>query len=337
MTSSSVRVGVIGAGRIGKIHAGNIATRISSAALVAVADVNAKAAEELGAKWNAKAIADYHAILDDKTIQAVAICSSTDTHAKIVQEAAAAGKHIFCEKPIDHTLEKIDAALAAVNKAGVKLQIGFNRRFDSNFRKVRELVASGKIGKPHILRITSRDPAPPPIEYIKVSGGIFLDMTIHDFDMARYLMGSEVTQVFVAGGVMVDPKIGEAGDLDTAITTLWFANGAIGTIDNSRQAVYGYDQRVEVLGSDGMAAVSNNLPDTHVHSTRDGVYSSKPLYFFLERYTESFVNEMSEFIESVRSNTATAVTGADGRAPVVIGMAALKSYKENRPVKLSEI
>ncbi|MBI5713759.1 MAG: inositol 2-dehydrogenase [Chloroflexi bacterium] len=337
MTTSSVRVGVIGAGRIGKIHAGNIATRIPIATLVAVADVNAQAAEELGAKWNAKALADYHAILDDKTIQAVAICSSTDTHAKIVQEAAAAGKHIFCEKPIDHTLEKIDAALAAVNKAGVKLQIGFNRRFDSNFRKVRELVASGKIGKPHILRITSRDPAPPPIEYIKVSGGIFLDMTIHDFDMARYLMGSEVTQVFVAGGVMIDPKIGEAGDLDTAITTLWFANGAIGTIDNSRQAVYGYDQRVEVLGSEGMAAVSNNLPDTHVHSTRDGVYSSKPLYFFLERYTESFVNEMSEFIESVGKNTPTPVTGADGRAPVVIGMAALKSYKENRPVGISEI
>ncbi len=337
MTTSSVRVGVIGAGRIGKIHAGNIATRIPSATLVAVADVNAQAAEELAAKWNAKAVADYHEILDDRRIQAVAICSSTDTHAKIVQEAAAAGKHIFCEKPIDHTLEKIDAALAAVNKAGVKLQIGFNRRFDSNFKKVRELVASGKIGKPHILRITSRDPAPPPIEYVKVSGGIFLDMTIHDFDMARYLMGSEVTQVFVAGGVMIDPKIGEAGDIDTAITTLWFANGAIGTIDNSRQAVYGYDQRVEVLGSEGMAAVSNNLPDTHVHSTRDGVYSSKPLYFFLERYTESFVNEMSEFIESVRNNTPTPVTGADGRAPVVIGMAALKSYKENRPVKLSEI
>jgi myo-inositol 2-dehydrogenase/D-chiro-inositol 1-dehydrogenase len=336
MTTSSVRVGVIGAGRIGKIHAGNIATRIPGATLVAVADVNAKAAEELAAKWNAKALADYHAILDDKTIQAVAICSSTDTHAKIVQEAAAAGKHIFCEKPIDHTLEKIDAALTAVNKAGVKLQIGFNRRFDSNFKKVRELVANGKIGKPHILRITSRDPAPPPLEYVKVSGGIFLDMTIHDFDMARYLMGSEVTQVFVAGGVMIDPKIGEAGDLDTAITTLWFANGALGAIDNSRQAVYGYDQRVEVLGSEGMAAVSNNLPDTHVHSTRDGVYSSKPLYFFLERYTESFVNEMSEFIESVGKGTPTPVTGADGRAPVVIGMAALKSYKENRPVKIPE-
>lgn len=337
MTTSSVRVGVIGAGRIGKIHAGNIATRIPNATLVAVADVNAKAAEELGAKWNAKAVADYHAILDDKTIQAVAICSSTDTHAKIVQEAAAAGKHIFCEKPIDHTLEKIDAALAAVNKAGVKLQIGFNRRFDSNFKKVRELVAQGKIGKPHILRITSRDPAPPPIEYVKVSGGIFLDMTIHDFDMARYLMGSEVTQVFVAGGVMVDPKIGEAGDIDTAITTLWFANGAIGTIDNSRQAVYGYDQRVEVFGTEGMAAVSNNLPDTHVHSTRDSVTSSKPLYFFLERYTESFAEELLQFVESVRTNTPTPVTGADGRAPVVIGMAALKSYKENRPVKISEI
>jgi myo-inositol 2-dehydrogenase/D-chiro-inositol 1-dehydrogenase len=154
--------------------------------------------------------------------------------------------------------------------------------------------------------------------------------------MARYLMGSEVTQVFVAGGVMIDPKIGEAGDLDTAITTLWFANGALGAIDNSRQAVYGYDQRVEVLGSEGMAAVSNNLPDTHVHSTRDGVYSSKPLYFFLERYTESFVNEMSEFIESVGKGTPTPVTGADGRAPVVIGMAALKSYKENRPVKIPE-
>jgi len=337
-TKNNLRFGVIGAGRIGKIHAENLATRIPGVEATTIADVDLKAAQETATKLRIPTVVeDYHAILSDPTIDAVAICSSTDTHARIVIEAAQAGKHIFCEKPIDHDLSKIDAALEAVEKAGVKLQIGFNRRFDPNFRKVRSMVADGKIGDVQILRITSRDPAPPPVSYVKVSGGMFLDMTIHDFDMARYLSGSEVEEVYTAAGVMVDPGIGEAGDVDTAVITLRFANGAIGTIDNSRKAVYGYDQRVEVFGSNGMVQAHNNTPDQDVYFNADGVHSAKPLYFFLERYMESFVVEMKEFVQSIRENTSPPVTGIDGRIPVVIGMAAKKSYLEHRPVRLSEI
>jgi myo-inositol 2-dehydrogenase/D-chiro-inositol 1-dehydrogenase len=336
--TKNLRVGVIGAGRIGKIHAQNLATRIHGAEVVTIADVDLKAAQDLAAQVHIPtAVDDYRVILTDPTIEAVAICSSTDTHARIVVETAQAGKHIFCEKPIDLQLDKIDAALEAVEKAGVKLQIGFNRRFDPNFRKVRTMVAEGKIGTPHIIRITSRDPAPPPLSYVKVSGGLFLDMTIHDFDMARYLSGSEVEEVYTAAGVMVDPAIGEAGDVDTAVITLRFANGAIGTIDNSRKAVYGYDQRVEVFGSEGMVQAHNNTPDNDVYFNQEGVHSAKPLYFFLERYMESFISEMKEFVQSIREDKTPPVTGLDGRIPVVIGMAAKKSYMEHRPVKLSEI
>jgi myo-inositol 2-dehydrogenase/D-chiro-inositol 1-dehydrogenase len=338
MTNKILRIGVIGAGRIGKIHAESIETRTPGAELAAIADVNLGVAKETAVKFNVPVVTDnYHDILNDATIDAVAICSATETHAQIVLEAAQAGKHIFCEKPIDHSLEKIDAALAAVEKAGVKLQIGFNRRFDANFRKVREMVVDGKIGKPHILRITSRDPGPPPIEYIKVSGGMFLDMTIHDFDMARYLVGSEVEEVYTAAGVMVDPAIGEAGDVDTAVITLKFANGAIGTIDNSRKAAYGYDQRVELFGSDGMVSVSNNAPNNHVYSNGNGVHSEKPLHFFLERYMDSFVAEMQEFVAAVLEDNVPPVVGEDGRIPVIMAMAAAKSSQENRPVVLSEI
>lgn len=333
-----LRIGVIGAGRIGKIHAESIATRIPEAELAGVADVDLAMAEETAVKFNVQMVtANYHDILNDPTIDAVAICSATDTHAQIVREAAFAGKHIFCEKPIDHHLEKIDAALVAVEEAGVKLQIGFNRRFDANFRKVREMIVDGKVGELHILRITSRDPAPPPIAYVQVSGGMFLDMTIHDFDMARYLVGSEVEEVYVAAGVMVDPAIGAAGDVDTAVITLKFENGTIGTIDNSRKAVYGYDQRVEVFGSAGMVAVTNNLPNTHIYSNAEGVHSEKPLYFFLERYMDSFVVEMQEFVQAVLKDETPPIVGVDGRIPVVMGMAARRSYLENRPVKLSEI
>lgn len=333
-----IRVGVIGAGRIGKIHAGNLATRIPGVEVVAIADPIAGAAKELAEKLHvATYYEDYRKILEDKSIDAVAICSSTDTHARFMTEAAEAGKHIFCEKPVDHSLEKIDAALAAVKKAGVKCQIGFNRRFDPNFKKVRQMVNEGKVGEVQILRITSRDPAPPPVSYVKVSGGMFLDMTIHDFDMARYLSGSEVVEVYASGGVMVDPGIGEAGDIDTAVITLKFANGAIGTIDNCRKAVYGYDQRVEVFGSKGMVAVANNTANSSVYSNEDGVVSEKPLYFFLERYMDSFIAEMADFIDAIREDKPTPVTALDGRKPVVIAMAANKSLKENRPVKLSEI
>jgi len=333
-----IRVGVIGAGRIGKIHAENLATRIPGVVVSAIADINQQAAQALAEKLHVvNALSDYRKIIEDKDIDAVAVCSSTDTHADLIIAAANAGKHVFCEKPVDHSLDRIDKAINAVSKAGVQCQIGFNRRFDPNFKKLHDLVQTGKIGDLHILRITSRDPAPPPAEYVKLSGGMFLDMTIHDFDMARFLSGSEVEEVYAIGEVRVDPAIGAAGDIDTAVITLKFANGAIGTIDNSRKAVYGYDQRAEVFGSGGMAATANNTPNSSVYSNADGVVSEKPLYFFLERYMESFVAEMRDFINAIREGNPTPVNVFDGRKPVVIAMAATRSMLENRPVKLSEI
>lgn len=335
---NDLRIGVIGAGRIGKIHAENLTRRIPGATVVAIADPALEAARETAERLRIPlAMADHHEILSDPEVDAVVICSSTNTHACIICEAAEAGKHIFCEKPISYDLAQIDESLSAVNKAGVKLQVGFNRRFDPNFRNVREMVAAGKIGEPHIIHITSRDPAPPPIEYIKVSGGIFFDMTIHDFDMARYLIGSEVEEIFVAGAVRVDPNIGQVGDIDTAVITLRFRNGTIGTIDNSRKAVYGYDQRVEVFGSEGMVMTLNNMPDSNIYSNAEGVHSAKPLYFFLERYTESFIAEMKAFVECILTDRQPPVTGVDGRIPVLLGMAAKKSYQENRPVQVSEV
>jgi myo-inositol 2-dehydrogenase/D-chiro-inositol 1-dehydrogenase len=337
-TPLPLRFGVIGAGRIGKLHAENLATRIPGACVARIADPIMASARDTSTRLSIPTFgADYHDLLNDPEIDAVAICSSTDTHAQIIAEAARAGKQIFCEKPIAFDLAKIDEALEAVRQAGVVLQIGFNRRFDPNFSRIRAAVAEGEIGEPQILRITSRDPAPPPIEYIRVSGGIFFDMTIHDFDMARFLMGSEVSEIYAAGGVRVDPRIGEAGDIDTAVITLRFENGAIGTIDNSRKAVYGYDQRVEVFGSGGMIAAQNNTPDNVVLSSAAGVQSALPLYFFLERYAESFVAEMKEFVACIQTGSQPPVGGEDGRKPVVMGMAAARSYRENRPVRLSEI
>jgi myo-inositol 2-dehydrogenase/D-chiro-inositol 1-dehydrogenase len=333
-----INVGIIGAGRIGRVHAENLAYRIPEANVVAIADIFVESAEKCAADFNIpSAFKDHQAIMENDEIEAVVICSSTDTHAQFIGEAAAAGKHIFCEKPIDFDLTKIDRALEAVGQAGVKLQVGFNRRFDPSFKRVRDAVAEGKIGTPHILHIFSRDPAPPPIEYIKVSGGIFLDMTIHDFDMARYLIGSEVEEVYAAGGVMVDPRIGQAGDIDTALVTLRYAQGTIGSIDNSRQAVYGYDQRVEVFGSEGSMVVANHTPDNAIYSNADGVHGAKPLYFFIERYSDAYIAEMREFITCILEDKMPSVTGIDGRIPVVMGLAAWKSYRENRPVKLSEI
>jgi myo-inositol 2-dehydrogenase/D-chiro-inositol 1-dehydrogenase len=333
-----VNVGLIGAGRIGRLHARHLAFRIPEARILAVSDIVLEAAQACAAECDIPAsIQDHRAIMENPDVEAVVVCSSTDTHARMIEEAAAAGKHVFCEKPIDFDLARIDRALAAVEEAGVKLQVGFNRRFDPNFRRVRELVAAGEVGEPHILRITSRDPQPPPIEYVKVSGGIFLDMTIHDFDMARYLIGDEVEEIYAAGGVMVDPEIGRAGDIDTAVITLRFRNGVIGTIDNSRQAVYGYDQRVEVFGSGGAVSADNAYPNTAVVSDAQCVHRDLPLNFFMERYTDSYIAEMKAFVECVQKDQPLPVTGVDGRIPVVMGYAARKSYEENRPVRLSEI
>jgi myo-inositol 2-dehydrogenase/D-chiro-inositol 1-dehydrogenase len=334
----TIRVGVIGAGRIGSLHAEHLATRIPEAEIVAVSDIRREAAERCARAWDIPEV--YEApgpmmVRDD--IDAVLICSSTDTHAALIEQAADAGKHIFCEKPIDLEIARIDRALAAVSNAGVTLMVGFNRRFDHNFRRLRERVAGGDVGEPHLLHIISRDPAPPPLDYIKVSGGIFLDMTIHDFDMARYLMDSEVEELHAMGAVRVDPAIGKAGDLDTAVITMRFANGAIGTIDNSRQAVYGYDQRAEVFGSRGVVRSANDYPNTAMLADADGVRRDNPLYFFIERYTQSYVDELRAFIRSVTEGTPPPTTGEDGRIAILMGYAAKRSVAEARPVTMEEI
>ncbi|NLC68702.1 MAG: inositol 2-dehydrogenase [Clostridiaceae bacterium] len=333
-----MKVGIIGTGRIGKLHAENIAANIREAELKSIADINInydieKWAYGLGIKNVYK---DHARIIEDEEIDAVLICSSTDTHSKFIMEAAQAGKHIFCEKPIDFDVERIKEALDAVEKANVKLQVGFNRRFDHNFKKVREHVKNGRIGDIHLLRITSRDPAPPPLEYVKVSGGLFLDMTIHDFDMARYLTGSEVAEVCTVGETLIDPTIKQYGDVDTAVITLKFKNGAIGTIDNSRKAVYGYDQRVEVFGSKGCITAGNDKPNTIEISGEDWVYSEKPKYFFIERYKESYIEEIRAFIDAILEDKEPEVTGIDGLKPVLIGLAAKKSLETGKAVRIEE-
>ena len=338
MPAELLKIGLIGAGRIGRLHAEHLTTRISLAELVMVADVFEENARQCAKRYAIPfATQDYHSILDRPDIEAVMICSSTDTHARIIEEAAQAGKHIFCEKPIALDLSTIDRALDAVKHAGVKLQLGFNRRFDSSYRRVRQAVEQGETGRLHQLHIISRDPAPPPIEYIRSSGGLFLDMTIHDFDMARFLIGSEVDEIFAMAGVMVDPAIGEAGDVDTAIVMLHFNNGVIGTIENSRCAAYGYDQRVEVLGSAGAVWTENNYPNTAIISDSRSIRRDLPLHFFVERYTESFVTEMEAFVDAVLHDKPVPVTGYDGRVAAVLGLAAKKSLAEHRPVRLSEI
>ena len=337
--ANKITVGVIGAGRIGKIHISNIVYYMPEARIKTVADAFLSPETEswiksLGIPNVSKNAED---ILSDPEISVVLICSSTDTHADYIIAAARAGKNIFCEKPVDLTIAKVKAALAEVKKAGVKLQIGLNRRFDHNFAHVKDLATSGALGQVQIVKITSRDPAPPPLAYVKVSGGIFLDMTIHDFDMARFQAGSEVEEVYAVGAVLVDPEIGKAGDVDTAIITLKFANGALGVIDNSRKAVYGYDQRVEVFGSAGAAAAENDAPSQVHLSDASGVHADKPLYFFLERYKEAYVNEVKAFFEAIKDGKETPVTGNDGLMDIAIGLAAKKSLAEHRPVKVSEV
>ena len=337
-TPSKIGVGVIGTGRIGKLHIEHLSQNIPEADLVAICSLDTETAESLVKQFKIPTIStDYLTLISNSQIDAVIVASSTDTHVEICQAAAAAGKHIFCEKPIALDLDQIDETIASVEDAAVKFQVGFNRRFDKNFMRVHEAIESGEIGEPHILRITSRDPAPPPIEYVKVSGGMFLDMTIHDFDMARYLIGDEVDEIYAVGGVRVDPKIGEVGDIDTAIITLRFHNGVLSTIDNSRQAVYGYDQRVEVFGSKGMISVGNPLTNTVNFSGSEGSRAASPPYFFIERYKEAYLSEMEAFIRCITEDTEPTVTGVDGRVPIVMGFAALKSLRENRPVLLSEI
>lgn len=333
----ALKVGIIGAGRIGQVHANTLVTRVPSAEVVAIADIYEESAKSASQKYG---IPDYTTdpseLIRSGDIDAVVICSSTDTHTQFIIESAQAGKQIFCEKPIDHSLEQIDKALKAVDDAGVKLQIGFNRRFDNNHVRLKQAIINGEIGDPHTLTIISRDPAPPPIEYIKVSGGLMMDMMIHDFDMCRFLIG-EVEEMYAIGDVKVDPAIGEAGDIDTAKVMLKFENGVIGTIENSRKAVFGYDQRVEVFGSGGAATSGNFHANAVTISDGNTVRRDKPMHFFMDRYIDSYANEMMAFIHAIENDKQTPVVGNDGRVPVVMAMAGMLSMKENRPVKLSEI
>ena len=333
-----LKVGIIGAGRIGSLHAKSICYNVPTAKVVGITDVFAENAKKVAAELGIeKVYADYKEMLADPEVEAVLVCSSTDTHADIAIEAAKAGKHIFCEKPVDLTPSKVEAVIAAAKEAGVKLQVGFNRRFDHNFANIRSMVNDGKIGDVHIVKITSRDPEPPSAQYAAVSGGMFIDMTIHDFDMACFMAGSEVTEVYANATCLVDPAIGEAGDVDTAIISLKFANGAIGVIDNSRRAAYGYDQRVEVFGSKGAAMASNDTPTNVVYMGADGVVADKPLYFFLERYMQSFRDEMLQFVDAVLEDKPVPATGVDGLNAILIALAAKKSVAEGRPVLISEI
>lgn len=334
-----VTVGIIGAGRIGKVHTQSICNYVKNATIKTIADPfmneqTAAWAKSMGVENTTK---DYKEILADPEIDAVLICSSTNTHSPISVEAIKAGKHVFCEKPIDHDIAKIKEVIDALKDSKVKYQVGFNRRFDHNFEAVKNAVVAGKIGEPHIIKVTSRDPEPPSAEYAAVSGGMFLDMTIHDFDMVRFLAGCDAEEIYVQSAVLVDPAIGEAGDVDTAVITLKMENGAIAVIDNSRRAAYGYDQRAEVFGSKGMVATSNDTESSAVLSTVDGVTGEKPLYFFLERYMQSFAKEVTCFINAIENDTDTPLGVEDGLKPVLMGIAAKKSVEEHRPVKISEV
>ncbi|MDA3834786.1 MAG: inositol 2-dehydrogenase [Spirochaetales bacterium] len=337
--NKKLRVGIIGGGRIGKVHATSISRYVPSAELVALADPFLNDDLESWAKGIGilETYKDSSKIINHKSIDAVLICSPTDTHTDLIVAAAKAGKHVFCEKPVDSDLNRINATMKVVEECGITFQIGFNRRFDHNFRALQQSVAAGKIGDPHIIKIASRDPAPPPVSYVKVSGGLYLDMMIHDFDMVRYLSGSEVVEVYATGAVLVDREIGEAGDVDTAIVQLTLANGALAVIDNSRKAVYGYDQRAEVFGSKGCAKVENDTPSLLEVSTEEAVSKDKPLYFFLDRYMDAYAQEMFEFVEAVQQGKPSSCGASDATRPVEIALAAAKSLQEHRPVKITEI
>ena len=334
--NKKLKFAVAGLGRIGRIHLENL-LQINSIEVVAVMDPMEASRQYAQEKHIPHIVSTYEDLLKVTAFDAIVICSPTDTHADYVELAAKAGKQIFCEKPLDLSLKRVNEVLEVVDKTNVKLMLGFNRRFDKEFKKVQTLVSEGYIGEPHIVKITSRDPGAPPVSYIEKSGGLFLDMTIHDFDMARFAVNKEVAQVYAKGAVLVDPAIGEAGDIDTAIITLTYTDGTMAIIDNSREAAYGYDQRIEVFGSKGMVQSNNNFSDSHALYNAKGVHSSLPLHFFLERYEEAYKVELNDFIKSLEDNTPISVSGVDGLQSLRIGLAAIKSLQENRPVNLNEI
>ena len=330
---ANLKIGVVGCGRIGKLHINNLINSVPGVEVAAVADPmldKSGAREWLAERGITTVSTDFMDVVNNPEVEVVFVCSSTDTHCQVSMEAVKAGKHVFCEKPIDYDIDKIKALLALVEEKGVKFQVGFNRRFDHNHKAVADAVKDGTVGDPHIVIVSSRDPEPPPASYVAVSGGIFYDMMIHDFDMVRYVTGSEAVEISAVGSCLVNPNLQEESgipDVDTAVVTMKMANGAIAVINNSRQAVYGYDQRVEVFGSKGMASDGNDLVNTATVMTVDGAVSQKPLWFFLERYNTAFVEQVKCFVDSIVNDKPVVVGAVDGLKPVLIAAAATESCR----------
>lgn len=334
-----LQLGIIGAGRMGRVHIQGIVTGVPGARIRSIAaphlrpDIQALA-RQAGAEILTE---DYQEVLHDPKIDAVLVCSPTDTHAAISLEALAAGKHVFCEKPVDLSLVKIQTVIDAASRSGVKYQVGFNRRFDHNFQALHRAVQDGKIGSVQMVKICSRDSEPPTAKFVRSSGGLFLDMTVHDLDMVRFLSGCEVEEVYAAGSVLVDPAIGREGDVDTAAVVLRLRGGALAVIDNSRQAVYGYDQRAEVFGSLGCVSMENDAPSTAVLATADGICRQGPPWFFLERYLPAFQEEIRQFVYAVEHDSPVPVGGEDALKATVLAIACTRSAQERRPVRLEEV
>ncbi len=327
-----MRFGIIGAGRIGKIHSGNIAAH-KDCSVSFVADADGAAASALAQATNAK-VAEIDVILSSKHVDAVAICAPTDMHADLIERAARAGKAIFCEKPVDLSADRVRACLEVVYSTGAKLMVGFNRRFDPNFAALQARIASGMIGSVEIVSITSRDPGPPPISYVARSGGLFRDMMIHDFDMARFLLGEEPVSVSAMGSSLVDKAIGEAGDVDTAVVIMETRSGKVAQISNSRRATYGYDQRIEVHGEKGMIHAGNIRETSVEFAGAIGFTGDKALNFFLERYAIAYRNELDAFVTAVKTGVSPRPNGEDGLRSNLLADAAYESWKSGRRVVL---
>ena len=330
-----LKIGLLGAGRIGQVHAAAISAHPDSV-LAAVSDVYVPAAEALATPYDA-AVKSSDEIIANSAIDAVLVATSTDTHSDLIEAATRAGKAVLCEKPVDLSLARARVCLANAEQTGQPVMVGFNRRFDPNFALIKAGLAAGEIGKAELLSITSFDPAPPPVSYIKVSGGLFRDMMIHDFDMANFIMGEAPVSISATGSCVVDPEIGAAGDIDTAIVTLTYADGKLAVIKNSRRAGYGYDQRLEVLGADGLLQVNNMLESSVVKSTTDGVVSAKPTYFFLERYMPAYRAEWAAFVEAMQANNPMPVTLEDGVQALAMAEAAKQSLDTGKPVALADV
>lgn len=331
-----LKIGIIGCGRIGQLHAANVC-RLPNARLVCVSDFFPKAAAACAAKFAVPMACQTHKdMLAHADVDAIIVCSPTDTHAEIIRDASAAGKHIFCEKPVDKSLAVIDELAKTVEASGVKFFLGFQRRYDANFKAAREARVSGSLGVPLKVHLVSRDPSPPPIGYLKQSGGIFSDMSSHDFDMARFLVGSDIVEIS-AVAVAADPEIGAIGDYDHTLCTIKFANGCFGTIDNSRNSALGYDQRAELFGSKGSVFVGNLTPTTAAYAGVDGIKTDNPEPFFMQRYADAYLEEVKDFVACVLEDKPVPCGIPDGRLPIIYAAAANKSVQEGRPIKVADV